>query len=291
MRVFALAAALALAPLTATSGRAETAVELGAYMVKAAGCTTCHTNGKDGGAPFAGGRPLKTPFGTYYSPNITPDEATGIGSWSDDDFLHAMKHGVSPAGDSYFPVFPYTTYTKLSDEDTLAIKAYLFSLPPVRSPNREHDVSPPFSWRWTMGIWKLLFFNQGDWQDRADKDAQWNRGGYLVEAASHCGECHTPRNVMGALKSDMAFAGTTDGPDGELVPNITPHSTGIGSWSQADIVALLRDGLKPNFDDVQGSMAEAIEDGLKDLSEEDLQAIAVYIMSVPPIDNVVKRAD
>lgn len=291
MRLATTAAIMAAVALATTAGHAQTAVERGAYMIKAAGCTTCHTNSKDGGAPFAGGRALNTPFGTYYSPNITPDKQTGIGNWSDEDFVQALKHGISPQGDNYFPVFPYTTYTKLRDEDALAIKAYLFSLPAVSQPNREHDVAPPFSWRWTMSVWKLMFFDDGEWQDRADKDAQWNRGGYLVEAASHCGECHTPRNFMGALKTDMAYAGTTDGPDGEVVPNITPHKTGIGSWSEADIVFLLRDGLKPTYDDVQGSMAEAIEDGLKSLSEDDLQAIAVYIKSVPPIDNAVKRAE
>lgn len=294
MRTWTTAVAIANLALclTVTSAMAvDDPVEHGAYMVKAAGCTTCHTDTKSGGETFAGGRALKTPFGTYYSPNITADRETGIGAWSDADFLAALKQGISPQGAHYFPVFPYTTYTKLTDEDALAIKAYLFSLPPVRKANREHDVSAPFSWRWTMGVWKLLFFDEGDWQDRADKDAQWNRGAYLVQAASHCGECHTPRNFMGALKHDLAMAGTADGPDGEIVPNITPHKTGIGSWSEGDIVVLLREGLKPTYDDVQGSMAEAIEDGLKDLSEDDLRAIAVYIKSLPPIDNVVKSAD
>lgn len=265
-------------------------VERGLYMLRAAGCTTCHTDEKGGGQPLAGGRALKTPFGTYYSPNITPDPQTGIGGWSNEMFLDALKRGRAPDGSHYFPVFPYTTYARLSDEDGLAIKAYLDSLEPVRQANREHDVPPPFSWRWTMTFWKWLFFEPGEWPGDSSRSADWNRGGYLVEAAAHCGECHTPRNAMGALERDMHMAGTADGPDGEVVPNITPHEgTGIGSWSQGDIVALLRDGLKPNFDDVQGSMAEAIEDGLRHLREEDLQAIAVYLKALPPIEHKVAR--
>ena len=268
----------------------EAAIARGEYMVWAAGCTSCHTDRKNGGASFAGGLALKTPFGTYYSPNITPDPETGIGDWTDADFLAALKHGRSPEGSHYFPVFPYTTYTRMHDRDALDIKAYLFSLPPVSHTNRPHDVSPPFSWRWTMAVWKWLFFTPGEWQDDPERDAEWNRGGYLVEAAAHCGECHTPRNAMGALDAGKSMAGTVDGPDGELVPNITPHpETGIGSWSQGDIASLLRDGMKPDFDNVQGSMGEAIRDGLGKLTEDDLNAIAAYIKALPAIDNKVER--
>ena len=283
-----LGACLLLAAAAAAAD--DEAVARGEYMVRAAGCTSCHTDSKGGGEPFAGGLALKTPFGTYYSPNITPDRDTGIGGWSDADFLNALKRGTAPDGSHYFPVFPYTTYTRLRDSDALDIKAYLFSLAPVARANREHDVPPPFSWRWTMTFWKWLFFEPGEWRDHPDRDEAWNRGAYLAEAAAHCGECHTPRNVMGALNRDLHMAGNADGPDGELVPNITPdEATGIGDWSQGDIVTLLRDGLKPDYDDVQGSMAEAIRDGLRHLSEGDLNAIATYVKALPPITHKVER--
>jgi len=270
------------------SAQSNDAVARGAYLVRAGGCIACHTV-PNGGAPLAGGRALATPFGTYYSPNITPDKETGIGAWSDADFVRALRDGVSPDGGHYFPVFPFTSYTRMREDDMLAIKAWLFSQPAVRQPAREHDVGAPFGWRWTMWFWKLLFFEPGELQPQPDRSDVWNRGAYLVEALAHCGECHTPRNLFGATDRSLYLAGTTEGPDDELVPNITPHSeTGIGDWSRGDIVILLRDGLKPDFDDVQGSMAEAIEDGLRHLDDADLQAIAEFVAGVPAIDNRIE---
>ena len=263
----------------------------GAYLIKAAGCITCHTDEKGGGAPLAGGRALQTPFGIFYSPNITADPQTGIGAWTDDDFAAALRKGEAPDGSHYFPVFPYPTYTNMTERDALAIKAYLFSIPPVKRANRAHDVGAPFGWRWTVGVWKFLHFDEGPMQPDPTRTAEWTRGSYLVNALSHCGECHTPRNVMGALDKDMHMAGTAEGPGGELVPNITPHPvTGIGDWSEGDIVTLLRDGTKPDYDDVAGSMAEAIRDGLSALTEADLKAIAGYLKALPPIDNKVVKS-
>ena len=281
--------ALFLWPAGATAADEPVSVERGAYLVRAAGCISCHT-AKDGPA-LAGGLPLKTPFGTYYSPNITPDQETGIGTWSDEDFLKAVKLGLRPDGSHLFPVFPYPTYTRMTRADALAIKAWLFAQEPVERVNTEHDVPIPFSWRWTVGPWKTLFFEPGTWQAPADRrDPQWRRGAYLVEALTHCGECHTPRNALGALDDDMWLAGTADGPDGEIVPNITPHpATGIGDWTEGDLVTLMKDGLKPNYDDVQGSMGEAIRDSLSHLTDEDLAAIAAYLKALPPIDNKVRR--
>ena len=263
-------------------------IKRGAYLVLAGGCTTCHTE-KDG-TPFSGGRPLKTPFGTFFSPNITADAETGIGTWKDNDFVRALREGVRPDGAHYFPVFPYTTYTRMTRDDVLAIKAYLFSLAPVSKPNRAHAVAFPFRWRFLQTGWKLLFFEPGEYSSDTSRTAEWNRGAYLVEALSHCGECHTPRNVFGGIDRDMWLAGTADGPEGEIAPNITPdEDTGIGEWSEADIVQLFKIGFKPNFDDVQGTMAEAVEDGLKHLSDADLMAIAVYLRALPPIRNKIKR--
>lgn len=262
----------------------------GAYLIRAAGCVACHTDVKGAGPALAGGRGLKTPFGTFYSPNITPHPKMGIGGWSDRDFLAALGRGIRPDGSHYFPVFPYPSYAAMRPEDALAIKAYLFAQPPVARPNKAHDMAPPFSWRWTVSVWKWLFFKPGVWQDQADRDAQWNRGGYLVHAVGHCGECHTPRNFLGAMDSARYLAGTPDGPDGDLVPNITSDpKTGIGTWNVADIVQLLRDGTKPDYDDVQGSMGEVIREGLRHLSAADLEAIARYLRTVPPIVNKVRR--
>ncbi len=283
MKRFGTFAAILLCLFGAAPAAADQ-VARGAYLIRAAGCIGCHTDVKGGGAPLAGGRGLKTPFGIFYSPNITPHPETGIGEWSDQNFLDALRHGRRPDGGNYFPVFPYPSYTAMRAEDALAIKAFLFAQAPVARPNKAHDVAAPFSWRWTVDLWKWLFFAPGPWQDRAGRDAQWNRGAYLVHGLAHCGECHTARNIMGAMQPSGFLAGTVDGPDGELVPNITPDlETGIGDWNEADIVQLLRDGTKPDYDDVQGSMAEAIRDGLGHLSDGDLNAIAHYLRTVPAI--------
>ena len=178
----------------------------GAYLANAAGCEECHTDREHGGQPYAGGRALATPFGTFYSPNITPDPETGIGRWSDEQFLRALRDGVRPDGANYFPVFPYPSFTNITDADARAIKAYLFSLPAVRQADRAHDVSFPFSWRFLQNIWKLLFFTPGPFRPAPDRSEAYNRGAYLVTALAHCGECNTPRNWLGATEPDRRFA-------------------------------------------------------------------------------------
>jgi mono/diheme cytochrome c family protein len=258
----------------------------GEYLVHAGGCVSCHTT--PGGAAFAGGRALATPFGTFYSPNITPDADTGIGHWTDADFLRALRQGVRPDGAYYFPVFPYTSFTNIGDADALAIKAYLFSLPPVRQANREHDVSLPFSWRLLQFGWRTLYFTEGPFRADSARDATYNRGAYLVTALAHCGECHTPRNMFGAVKSSMALAGTPDGPDGQPVPNITPdRATGIGAWDSQDIVEVLKTGRTPEESTVKGAMREAVQDGLKFLTDADRDAIAAYLLAQQPIAHKV----
>lgn len=267
----------------------EDAVERGSYLVRAAGCLACHTDVQNDGMAYAGGRALETPFGTFVSPNITPDPETGIGNWSDDDFIRALRTGESPDGHLYYPVFPYPSYTKMRDEDMLAIKAYLFSLAPVSAENQGHDVGFPLGWRFLLNGWTMMNFEEGALADDPDQSDTWNRGRYLVDALAHCGECHTPRGATGGIDNTLYLAGNPEGPDEELVPNITPHATGIAEWSEGDIVQLLKDGTKPDYDDVQGSMAEAIDDGLSHLTEEDLTAIAVYLKSIPAIDNTVRK--
>lgn len=276
-------------PVGPAAGQESAAVERGAYVFRAAGGCSCHTDVSNDGAFMAGGRPIATPFGSIYSTNITPDPVTGIGAWSDEDFLRAMTQGVGPSGQQYFPVFPYTSFTRMSRQDLLDMKAYLFSLTPVAQANRPHEMRAPFGWRIGVRAWKLLYFQPGPMKPEPDRSPEWNRGAYLARALGHCEECHTPRNLFGGLQRGSRYAGTVDGPDGELAPNITPDpDTGIGSWSSADLVWFLQMGLKPDGDDTQGLMSELIETGYSHLGEEDLRAIADYILSLPPIHHKVE---
>jgi mono/diheme cytochrome c family protein len=262
----------------------------GKHVLEAAGGCTCHTDVKGGGAPLAGGRPMKTPFGVFYSTNITPDPDTGIGRWTDDDFLRAMHEGRSPTGSAYFPVFPYTSFTGMTDEDVLALKAYLFSLPPVRKENRKPDAPPPFSWRIGAWAWQLAFFTPQRFEPDSAKSPTWNRGAYLSTAVAHCGECHTPRNLAGALDRSRWMIGSEDGPEGELAPNVTPDDdTGIGRWTLTDLVWFLQTASMPDGDDSTGLMKEVIEEGYTHLPESDLQAIGEYLESLAPVRNELLR--
>ena len=263
------------------------AVERGRYLAVAASCETCHT--AQGGQPFAGGRALETPFGTFYTPNITPDRETGIGRWSEAQFLRALHEGVRPDGGDYYPAFPYTSFTKWTDPDALAIRAYLSSIPAVRQANRPHALSFPYSWRFLVNGWKWLFFDPGRFRPMPGRSAEENRGAYLVTAVVHCGECHTPRNAFGAMEDDRFLAGNPVGPDGKSVPNITPDpKAGIGNWSEDDIVQVLTDGRTPDFDEVAGSMAEVVRNTAR-LTPEDRRAIAVYLQTVPPVPGTQRK--
>jgi mono/diheme cytochrome c family protein len=281
--VTAVAAALVLLRAAAGAAANPDEVARGAYLANAADCIACHTDSAHAGRPYAGGRAIPTPFGTFYSPNITPDPETGIGRWSDAQFLLALRSGVRPDGASYFPVFPYTSFTNITDADALAIKAYLLAQPAVRQRNRAHEVAFPLSWRPLQSLWKWLFFTPGPFRPIPGKSARYNRGAYLVTALAHCGECHTPRNWLGAGERGRFLAGTRDGPDGKPVPNITPdRNSGIGDWSEDDIVALLTDGRKPDADDVGGLMREVVKSTSR-LTEEDRRAIALFVKSVPAV--------
>jgi mono/diheme cytochrome c family protein len=288
--VAAAAAGLGLRPADAAAAAATDPVARGRAVLEAAGGCTCHTDLKGGGPPLAGGRPIETPFGVYYSTNITPDPETGIGRMSDAEFLRAMRQGVAPDGSSYFPVFPYTSFTGMSDADLLALKAYLLSRPPVRRENRPPDAWPPFSWRLAADVWRRLFFEPHRFEPDPSRSPAWNRGAYLVTAVAHCGECHTPRRWTGALDRSRPLAGSTDGPEGALAPNVTPdQETGIGDWTREDLVWFLQSGLDPDGDDAQGLMRELIEHGYQHVPQEDLEAIAVYLESVPPIHHRLRK--
>ncbi|MBS1256073.1 MAG: Fructose dehydrogenase cytochrome subunit [Deltaproteobacteria bacterium] len=267
----------------------QSLIDTGKYIFHASGGCSCHTDTKNDGAFLAGGKPIKTPFGTFYGTNITPDPETGIGKWSDDDFIHAMTKGLSPEGNHYFPVFPYTSFQWITHEDLLALKAYLSSIPAVRQKNLPHDLILPFGRQAAMIVWKNVVWSPQPFISKPEKSESWNRGNYITQALAHCGECHTPRNLLGALKTDMHFSGSKEGPEGELAPNITPDiNTGIGDWSKVDISYFLETGIKPDGDDTQGLMLEVIEHGYQHLRQEDLDSIAEYLLSLPPIINDLK---
>jgi mono/diheme cytochrome c family protein len=251
----------------------------GEYLTKAADCIACHTIPGTRKA-FAGGVPFKLPFGTIYSPNITADEATGIGSWSDDDFVRAVREGVRKDGQHLYPAFPYTSYTQLSRNDVLAIKAYLFSLPKVSQPDKANDLSFPYNQRWAMGFWNAAFFKSQRFTPDPSQSAQWNSGKYLTIALGHCAECHTPRNFGFGLEHGNELAG--EELQGWRAYNITsdPHH-GIGGWSDSDIASYLTTGHADGKGSAAGPMAEAIENSLRFLNPADTAALVTYLRTVP----------
>jgi len=277
--------ALALTAFPGTPATADTtAEERGEYLLRAAGCVSCHTTSD--GDFLGGGTAIESPFGTFYGPNITPHPEHGIGRWGEQDFIRALREGVGPGGRHYYPAFPYPSYTRLREQDMRALWAYLRSVPASSQPNRDHDLPWWLRWRLANLAWKWLFVSPGEFQEDPERSEQWNRGAYLVNAASHCGECHTPRDYFGSPIADLHLAGTRDGPDGGSIPNITPdEDTGIGRWRASQIVRYLRTGLAPGGDIAGGLMAEAIDDGLRYLRDEDLKAIAEYLLSLPPVRN------
>lgn len=269
----------------------EAQLKRGEYLFNAAGCTSCHTDEKANGPLLAGGRGLKTPFGVFYAPNITPHPTAGIGKWSDADFIRAMRQGRDDDGDYLFPVFPYTSYTFMTDADLLDLKAYLFSLPPIDRPSRDHDVGFPFNIRLLQIGWRMLNFTPGPLQPDPKASAEVNRGAYLVRAVVHCGECHTSRNLTGGIEAAKWLAGTANGPEGETAPNITPdRETGIGKWSAEDIANYLHDGVDPDGGFAGSLMAEVVKNSSSKLTDADRNAIAAYLKAIPPIANKIRRS-
>jgi mono/diheme cytochrome c family protein len=260
------------------------AARRGEYLFDAANCVGCHTDKKNGGARLAGGQAIETTFGVYYSRNITPDGTYGIGAWSDQDFIRALRRGVSPTPAYYFPVFPFPSFTGMTDRDMLDIKAYLFTQKPEPRTNKPHAAPFPFDVRMTMTAWRLLYFSEGPLAPDPSKSPEWNRGAYLVKAVSHCGECHSPRNFLGATDGDRRFGGAKlPGPEGKRAPNITPHPTdGIGNWQLDDIATLLKRGVTPDGDFVAAPMSEVVE-GTSKLTDADRMSIATYLKSVPAL--------
>jgi mono/diheme cytochrome c family protein len=278
-------------PAPPTLARAPDA-KRGEYLIRAGGCIACHTDEqtlKDKGPVLGGGRIFKTPFGTFYGPNITRDPVHGIGRWSDAEFVHAVKAGRAPGGHNYYPAFPYTSFVGATDQDLADIKAYIFTLPAQAKPNQRHELSFPYNIRFGLTFWKWLYFDRRPFRPDPAKSAEWNRGAYLVSHLGHCGECHTPRNFLGAARPSLFLAGAP-AIEGGVAPNITPDpETGIGKWSESDIATLLKSGLTPEGDVVGGAMGDVVFHGTSMLADADLKAIAIYLKSLPPIRRKVEK--
>jgi len=252
----------------------------GEYLVRASGCVGCHTEDRKGATPFAGGRALKTPFGTFYGPNITPHPQTGLGRWSEADFVKAMRHGVRPDGANYFPAFPFPSFTKIADADLRDMWAYLRTLPPSPQASKAHDLKFPFGFRFAVTIWKWLFFTPGPFMSLPSVTGTVNRGAYLVQALGHCGECHTPRNFLGAPLSGRFLAGGR-GLDDKRVPNLTPK--GLELWSDANLKEFFVTGITPDGDTVSETMDEVIRNTTSQLTPGDLMALIAYLRALRPI--------
>ncbi|AHE97042.1 cytochrome C [Thioalkalivibrio paradoxus ARh 1] len=301
MRGRSLLAAALLPPLLAFSGlgpASQTAsgseadpVRQGEYLLRAAGCVSCHTEKRDDAPFLAGGRPIASPFGTFYGPNITPDSETGIGGWTEADFERALRHGRSPSGRHYYPAFPYTSYTRMRRDDVAALWAYLQTVEPVHQENRQHDLAWYVRARPALAVWKFLHFRAGEFTPDSAASDEWNRGAYLSRALAHCAECHSPRTRTGGLDPDRRYAGARLA-DGDAAPNITPdRETGIGRWRPSHIVRYLDLGMDPDGDFAGGSMGDVIGEGTSHLTVEDRRALAVYLQSLEPIRHRVPPAE
>lgn len=254
----------------------------GEYVARLAGCHSCHTDPKRKDAPLAGGVALTSPFGTFRAPNVTPDRETGIGGWSDADFVRAMTQGIAPDGRHYYPAFPYTSYTRMTERDLLDLKAYLDTVKPVRHAVPTHALRFPYNLRFALAAWKWVYFKPATYMPDPQQTGAWNRGAYLVTGPAHCGECHTARNFLGATIEQHALAGTKSGPDGKRAPNITPHrKDGIGLWSADDMVEFLKTGKVPYGEDVGSPMEEVIANSTSHWNSADLKAVAEYLRSLP----------
>jgi len=249
----------------------------GKSLVEASDCATCHT--ADPQRPFAGGKRIDTPFGAIYSPNLTPDRETGIGDWSDADFVRALRFGVAPDGSRYYPAFPYPYFTKFTRGDILAIRAYLSTLTPFRNEEPPPALRFPLNFRVVMRVWNYFFFKPGILEPDQQKDIDWNRGRYLVEGAGHCGACHTPKNMFGADRRGQAFAGGRVGD--WFAPRLDGAArSGLKSWSVDDIVEYLQSGRNARSH-ADGLMAEVVVNSTSKISDGDARAIAVYLKSLP----------
>jgi mono/diheme cytochrome c family protein len=264
----------------------QTQVQRGEYLARAGDCVSCHT--KPGGAAYAGGFQMKTPFGDVVAPNITPDAATGIGTWSAEDLYRALHSGVGKKIGDLFPAMPYTFFTKITREDSDAIYAYLRSLAPVMNAVVADQLAWQFSIRMSMIGWNELFFTEGTFKPVAGQSAEWNRGAYLIEGLGHCSACHSPRDVLGGIEKNKAFTGAMV--DGWFALNLTSNlKTGLGGWSIDDLVAYLKTGAAKSKSTTLGDMAEVVHNSLSFMTDADLRAMATYLKSIPAESSLAGR--
>ena len=251
----------------------------GAYIAKLAGCIGCHTDTKPGATPYAGGRALHTPFGVFYGPNITPHKDAGLGAWSEADFTRALRQGERPDGAHYFPAFPYASFTGMSDADIKDLWAFMKSLPAANKPNKEHELKFPFGWRVLVTFWKWMFFSASAQIALAQATPEVQRGAYIARALAHCGECHTPRNLLGGPKNVQWFAGAKL-PEG-WAPNLTP--TRLKKWSDADLKSYFQTGMTPDSDVAAEPMNEVVTNTTSQLNPADMAALIAYLRTLPAL--------
>ncbi len=256
-----------------------TEVQRGQYLARAGDCVSCHT--ANGGKPFAGGYRINTPFGFMLAPNITPDGATGIGTWSADDFYRALHDGINKRGQDMYPTMPYDFYTKVTREDSDAIYAYLRTVPAVSNPVTANHLHFPFDQRWSMAVWRELYFTPGTFKPVAGKSASWNRGAYLVEGLEHCSACHSPRNLLGGIERSKLFEGAAV--DGWFALDLRSDLVnGLGAWTAQDIATYLKTGSFKGKTTTLGPMAEVVRNSTSHLTPADLRAIGEYLKALPP---------
>jgi mono/diheme cytochrome c family protein len=279
---FAWRPAIAVVDPPATSSFPDELIAKGKILAGAGYCTVCHT--RAGGQPFAGGLGLKTPFGMVYSTNITPDPETGIGRWSLEAFTRAMHEGVARDGSHLFPVFPFDHFTRVSDDDLKALYAFIMTVPPVRTVAPANTIPFPLNIRFLQAGWKLLFFRSGAYQGDPSKSAEWNRGAYLATGLSHCGGCHTPRNLLGAEESGEAYTGAVI--DNWIAPPLTDANPSPVAWTESELFSYLRSGAAPLHGVTAGSMSPVVHAGLSAMPDSDIHAIAVYFAD---LDHAAQR--
>ncbi|PJJ86412.1 mono/diheme cytochrome c family protein [Brevirhabdus pacifica] len=265
-------------------------VERGAYLARASGCIACHTDFEKGGAPLAGGAPLKTDFGVFYPPNLTSDKVHGIGDWSREDFAKAIRQGVSPEGEPYYPTFTYPFYANFTDQDIADLYAAFTTVPPVAEETPEHEVSFPFDQRWGLKLWRASFLERPLTDPDPGRSELWNRGKELVNGAAHCGACHTGRNFAGARVSEARFEGSDSLPGGRKSPSIRARDLRERGWTVSNLAYALQTGLTPEGDAFGGSMAEVVQNGTSFLRQEDLTAMATYLLEAEAVDTAMSGA-
>ena len=273
-----LLAAACLLGLT-DSVLAQGDIKNGQYLAKAGGCAGCHTDSNPGSAPYAGGRALDTPFGTFFGPNLTPHNESGLGKWAAADFARAIRKGERPDGTHYYPAFPYPSFTAMTDSDIRDLWAFMRSLPAVDRPNQQHKLKFPFGWRYLVTFWKWLFFTPQTFVADPKLPAIANRGAYLVGVLGHCGECHTPRNFLGGTKKSRLLAGAKM-PEGRTA-NLTPD--GLKKWTEQDLVKFFKDGVTPAGDVTADTMGEVVMNTTSQLKPEDVAAVIAYLRSIPAL--------